>query len=424
MCLSTRVYPSLPESTRIVVDSGRLDYNCRMDPMTNPFSPGAGAPPPELVGRGPILEAGRILFGRVRLKRPAKSLLLTGLRGVGKTVLLNELERLADAAGYCTASMEAHEGKPLASLLTPELRRVLYKLDRVKGAGVQVRRAWSVFRSFLSVVKLKAGEVEVGLDVVPEKGTADSGDLEADLPDLLVAIGEAAEARGTAVALLIDEIQYFRAKELGALIMGMHKLQQRQLPLVLLGAGLPTLPALAGESKSYSERLFDFPTVGALSAEDAAKVLRDPAHEAGVIFESGALDEVYQQTQGYPYFVQEWGYQAWNHAAASPITAVLLRQATARVIERLDQNFFRVRYDRLTPGEKDFLRAMAELGPGQHRTGEIARVLGVKQKSLGPRRADLLAKGMIYSPAHGEMAFTVPLFDEFLKRAIPDFPLA
>jgi hypothetical protein len=392
-----------------------------MDPITNPFSPGAGSPPPELVGRGQILETGRVLFGRIRAKRPAKSMLLTGLRGVGKTVLLNELERSAEVAGFLTASVEAHEGRSLPELIVPPLRSLLHKLDFLSGAGQVVRKAWAAFRSFVGVVKLSAGEVEMGLDVSPQRGTADSGDLELDLPELLVAVGEAAEASGWGVALLIDEVQYFSAKELSALIMGMHKLQQRQLPVVLLGAGLPTLPALAGESKSYAERLFDFPIVGALSAEDAARALADPAREENVLFEPAALDEVFRLTRGYPYFLQEWGYQVWNHAQASPITAADVRAATPAVIDQLDRNFFRVRYDRLTPGERDFLRAMAELGPGPHRTGDIASKLKVKLTSLQPRRAKLIAKGVIYSPAHGDMAFTVPLFDEFMKRAIPDF---
>ena len=223
------------------------------------------------------------------------------------------------------------------------------------------------------------------------------------------------------MALFIDELQYLRQKELGALILAMHKVQQHQLPLVLLGAGLPLLPGLAGESKSYAERLFSFPDISALSADDTAKALQDPASAAGVGFEQAALDEVFRQTQGYPYFVQEWGYQAWNRADSSPITLQTVRGATATVVARLDQNFFRVRYDRLTPGEKNFLRAMAELGGGSHRTGDIADTLKVKVTSLGPVRARLIKKGMIYSPAHGEMAFTVPLFDQFMIRAIPKF---
>lgn len=392
-----------------------------MDPISNPFSPGAGAPPPELVGRDPLLEQARILLGRVKQKRPEKSLLLTGLRGVGKTVLLNEIERMAKAAGYQTILIEAHEEKPLGELIYPALRGLLYELDRAAGAGDKVKRGLAVLRSFIGSIKLTVGDVALGLDIEPAKGTADSGDLEIDLPNLFVAIAEAAEERGSAVAILIDEIQYLSQKELGAIIMAMHRMQQKQLPLVLLAAGLPVLPGMAGESKSYAERLFNFPDIGALSAVDAAKALRDPAREAGVEFREDALQEVYRLTRGYPYFIQEWGYQSWNMASASPITLQIVRDATPEVMRRLDRNFFRVRFDRLTPGEKNFLRAMAHLGPGNHRTGDIAATLGMSVKGIGPVRSKLIKKGMIYSPAHGDMAFTVPLFDEFMVRAIPEF---
>ena len=390
-----------------------------MDPIKNPFSPGAGSPPPELAGRDPLLEQARVLLGRVKQKRSEKSMLLTGLRGVGKTVLLNEIERLASAAGYRTISIEAHEDKPLGTLIAPSLRRLLFDLDRIAGAGVKAKRGLAILRSFIGSLKLSVNDVAIGLDIEPEKGTADSGDLEIDLSDLLVAVAEAAEDRESAVAVFIDEIQYFSRKELGALIMAMHKVQQRRLPLVLLGAGLPILPRLAGESKSYAERLFSFPEIGALSKEDATKALREPVEAVGVSFDPPALAEVFRLTKGYPYFLQEWGYQAWNRAAAGPIGARTVRDATATVVARLDQNFFRVRFDRLTPSEKSFLRAMAELGPGAQRTGDIAGTLGVKITGLGPVRAKLIKKGMIYSPAHGDMAFTVPLFDEFMIRAMP-----
>jgi hypothetical protein len=394
-----------------------------MDPIKNPFSPGAGAPPPELVGRDPILEQARILLGRIKARRAEKSMLLTGLRGVGKTVLLNEIERLAAAAAYRTISLEAHEDKPLGPLIASNLRTLLYELNRLAGAGDKVRRGLAVLRGFIGALKVTVGEVSVGLDIDPEVGTADSGDLEIDLPHLFVAVAEAAEERRCAVALFIDEIQYFNQKELGALIMAMHKVQQRQLPLVLLGAGLPILPGLAGESKSYAERLFSFPEIGALSAADSAKALREPAKAAGVILAPAALQDIFRLTRGYPYFLQEWGYQSWNLAAASPITLADVNSATPAVISRLDRNFFRVRFDRLTPSEKNFLRAMARLGPDAHRTGDIAETLGVKVTSLGPVRAKLIRKGMIYSPAHGDIAFTVPLFDEFMVRAMPTFTL-
>src|SRR5665213_3750609 len=390
-----------------------------MDPIANPFSPGAGSPPPELVGRNPLLEQARILLGRTKQRRPEKSLLLTGLRGVGKTVLLNEIERLARGAEFHTITIEAHEDKPLGPLLAPHLRSVLYELDRIAGAGDKAKRGLRVLRSFVGVLRIKYHDIEVGLDVDPELGSADSGDLEIDLPRLFVAIGEAAEERETAVAVLIDEIQYLDRTELAALIMAMHKVQQRQLPVALLGAGLPILPGLAGASKSYAERLFSFPEVGALSKADASKALREPALVAGVVFEDDALEEIFRLTKGYPYFLQEWGYQSWNQAPTNTITLGVVVRATPTVIERLDQNFFRVRFDRLTPSEKRYLRAVAELGPGAHRTSDIAEILGVKVTSLGPVRAKLIKKGMVYSPAHGDMAFTVPLFDEFMRRAMP-----
>ena len=392
-----------------------------MDKIRNPFSPGAGSPPPELAGREGILEQARVLFGRVLMQRPEKSLLLTGLRGVGKTVLLNEIERIAQATGYRTILVEAHEGKPLAVLLAPHLRRLLFDLDRLKGAGDKARRGLSVLRSFIGAIKIKVGDIDFGLDIEPEPGSADSGDLEVDLPNLFMAVGEAAQERGVAVAILIDEIQYFSPAELSALIMAMHKMQQRQLPLVLIGAGLPILPGLAGESKSYAERLFSFPPVGPLPEPDADRALQDPMIDAGEAFEPAALHEIFRLTRGYPYFLQEWGYQAWNHAAASPIGLRVVKETSDLVSRRLDENFFRVRFDRLTPREKTYLRAMAELGPGPYRTGDIADKLAIKINTLGPVRASLIKKGMVYSPSHGEMAFTVPLFDEFMRRVIPSF---
>ncbi len=392
-----------------------------MDKIKNPFSPGAGSPPPEMAGRDTILENARVLLGRVRAKRPEKSLLLTGLRGVGKTVLLNDIERMAIDAGYRTLLVEAHEGKPLAVLLAPHLRRLLFDLDRLAGAGNKARRGIAVLKSFIGAINIKVGDFDIGLDIEPESGSADSGDLEVDLPSLFTAVAEAAEERQAAVAILIDEIQYFSTSELSALIMAMHKMQQRQLPLVLIGAGLPILAGLAGESKSYAERLFSFPEVGPLPEQDAFTAIQEPIRAAGESIEPGALQEIYRMTHGYPYFLQEWGYQAWNHAVTSPITVQDVRESCALVSKRLDENFFRVRFDRLTPREKNYLRAMAELGQGPYRTGDVADRLKVKINTLGPVRASLIKKGMVFSPSHGDMAFTVPLFDEFMRRAMPDF---
>jgi hypothetical protein len=390
-----------------------------MDPALNPYAPGAGTQPPELTGRANLLEAARIALTRTRNGLSTKSFILVGLRGVGKTVLLNRVEDQAREAGYLTSLIEAHEEKSLPALLLPELRRILLNLDRGEKVEAAVKRGIRVLKSFTKGLKVTLGEVEIGLDIDPEVGVADSGDLEADLPALFLALGEAARARKTAVAIIIDELQYLSESEFSALIMALHKIAQKGLPLLLVGAGLPQVVGLAGRSKSYAERLFDYPEIGPLSPADARLALVEPAERAGVVFQQKAIDAIYAKTQGYPYFLQEWGYQAWNHAVSSPINLATVHESHAIVSRRLDENFFRVRFDRLTPREKKFLRAMAELGAGPHRTGDIADKLKAKINTLGPVRASLIKKGMIYSPSHGDMAFTVPLFDEFMRRAMP-----
>jgi hypothetical protein len=391
-----------------------------MDPVRNPFAPGAGTPPPELTGRDEILEKARVTLARIRLRRSAKSLLLVGLRGVGKTVLLNRIRQVAEAEGYLVELIEAPEQKNIAELLVPALRKILLRLDDYRNVSDKVKRAIRTLKSFVGAVKLTYGEIEIGLDIDAERGAADSGDLERDLQDLFVAVGEAALARDTAVAIVIDELQYLHEKELSALIMAVHRVAQNQLPLALIGAGLPQLVGLTGDSKSYAERLFEFPEVGPLTDSDAKRALTEPAQREGVIFEPKALAEILRVTQGYPYFLQEWGYHAWNVAEASPITVSVIQRTNQIATERLDESFFRVRFDRLTPAEKRYLRAVAELGPGQHRSGAIADILGVKVNQVGPVRSSLIRKGMIYSPQHGDTAFTVPLFDQFMRRAIPN----
>mgnify|MGYP001563647717 FL=1 len=393
-----------------------------MDEIRNPFSPGAGTPPPELAGRSALIDRIKLLLARVREGRPEKSALLVGLRGVGKTVLLNELENLAEQVGYKTILVEAHESKSLTALLAPSLRKLLLSLDRMENVSNKVRRGLRVQKGFVNGVKITLGDLEIGLDIEAEAGTADSGDLEADLPELFIAVAEAAQDRKIPVAILLDEIQYLSAKELSALIMAMHKMAQKRLPLVLIGAGLPVLAGLAGDSKSYAERLFDFPEVGPLAPDDARQALREPAQKEGADFTDEALDEIIRLTQGYPYFLQEWGYQSWNYAPQSPVQLADVKRATPRIIERLDANFFRVRFDRLTPREKNYLRALAELGAEPQRSGDVAAVLGVKVQTVAPLRDSLMKKGMIYSPAHGDTAFTVPLFDTFMKRAMPQLP--
>jgi hypothetical protein len=392
-----------------------------MDAVDNPFSPGAGSPPPELAGRDELLEQARITLGRIKAGRFEQSMMLVGLRGVGKTVLLNRIRELAEADGYLVVMVEGTESRSLPALLIPALRQLLLQLDAFKDLSSKVKRGMRVLRSFISAVKLKVGDVEVGLDIDPEKGAADSGDLESDLADLFLAIGEAAQDRGRSVAVIIDEIQYLDETEMSALIMAMHRLSQRQLPFTLVAAGLPQLVGLAGRSKSYAERLFQYPAVGPLTDDDARAALRDPLAQQQVQITDRALDELVKVTGGYPYFLQEWGYQVWNAANASPIDIDVVQRATASAIRKLDQSFFRVRFDRLTPREKDYLRALAELGDGTHRSGDVADLLGVKVQSVAPLRSGLIRKGMIYSPHHGDTAFTVPLFEDFMRRTMPDW---
>ncbi|MFM1979498.1 MAG: hypothetical protein RLZ68_763 [Pseudomonadota bacterium] len=393
-----------------------------MNPLTNPFSPGAGNQPPELAGRSELLRRVEILLARTKAGRTEQSMFMVGLRGVGKTVLLNKVREMAQAQGYQALLIEAHESKALPNLLLPSLRQTLFALDRMQNVSQKVKRGLRVLRSFIGAVKVKVGDAEFGLDIDPETGSADSGDLEADLAELFVAVGEAAADRQTAVAIIIDELQYMTELEMSALIMATHRVSQRNLPLVLIGAGLPQLVGLAGKSKSYAERLFTYPELGALSLADASLALQGPVATQGVSFTPEALAEVFRVTQGYPYFLQEWGYQSWNMAGQSPIDEDLIRQTTVASTARLDQSFFRVRFDRLTPREKDYLSALAELGTGNQRSGGVAERLGVKVQTIAPLRSSLIKKGMIYSPAHGDTAFTVPLFDQFMLRTMPDGP--
>jgi hypothetical protein len=389
-----------------------------MDPIRNPYSPGAGTPPPALVGRDALIESFGVAVQRAKRGRPGQSLMPIGLRGVGKTVLLNRFIEEADKLGAYAVLIEAPEDGNLRQLLAKEARRLLLNMDRIGALSQKVKRALRIFKSF-SLKLGPDGSLSAGIDVDPEVGAADSGILADDVTDLFVALGEAAKDRSSALVIAIDELQYLSEEELGALIMGVHRTTQLQLPLVLVGAGLPQLPGLAGNAKSYAERLFTFPEIGPLTPADAYQAVARPAEAAGVSIESAAIDSIRTHTHGYPYFLQEWAYETWNLAVGDEIRAADVELARPRVIEKLDSNFFRVRFDRLTPTEKQYLHAMAELGPGPHRSGEIARKYGAKVESVGPLRSGLIRKGMIYSPAHGDTAFTVPLFDEFLMRAIP-----
>ncbi len=386
-----------------------------MDPLDNPYRPGAGTPPPALMGRNRLIDAFGVTVRRALAGQPGKSLVPIGLRGVGKTVLLNRFREIAEQEGFQVAAIEAPETGDFRMLLAVWLRKVLLRIDR-SGGTKAVLRAMGVLKAFS--LNLPDG-ASVSLNVAAIGGEADSGLLAEDLTDLLVAVGEAARSKQTGVLLAIDEVQYLSAEEFGALITAIHRTTQLDLPVVLVGAGLPQLPGLAGEAKSYAERLFEFPMMSDLGPEDARDALSVPAEARGIDIEPEALDLVVQEAGGYPYFLQEWGSHVWNQATGSPVTAADVQAVRQTVIDHLDNNFFLVRFDRLTPKEKHYLRGMAELGPGPHRSGDIAAQLGVSVESVAPRRKQLIGKGMIYSPSHGETAFTVPLFDSFLRRAMP-----
>ena len=389
-----------------------------MDRRRNPYAPGAGLQPPDLAGRDNLLDEASIDMDRVLDGRPTKSMILLGLRGVGKTVLLNRLHGIAEEKGFRTARIEAPEDGMLPQLLAPELRQVLYSLDLKAGTGHKVHRAASVLRNFVAAFKVKVGDIEIGID--PARGHADSGNLEQDLPDLLVAVCEAAKERKVALGIFLDEAQYLSSEELASLIIACHQVAQRNLPLLLVGAGLPQIAALAGNAKSYAERLFTYPEVGPLDAEAAREALANPARIEGVEFHLDAIEEILRVTERYPYFIQEWGFHAWNYAAASPIQSAHVRAATPGVIAHLDANFFRVRFDRLTQLQQKYLRAMDELGSGPFQTHNIAATLGVEATAVSPVRKQLIIKGMVWSQRHGETAFTVPLFSEFMKRQMPN----
>jgi hypothetical protein len=390
-----------------------------MDPVRNPFAPGAGTPPPELAGRDELRATLRIALERARIGRPAKSAMLVGLRGVGKTVLLDRVREDAEAAGIHTVRIEAPEGRSLPSLLAPQLRQALLRLSQIEKAKDFAVRGLRALAGFAKMLKVTYADIEVGFDYEPEPGLADNGDLEHDLQALFEQVGLAARAAETALAIFIDELQYVEEPQLAVLITAMHRTEQRRLPVVLVGAGLPQLRGQMGNAKSYAERLFDFPTIGALPPEPARLAIERPLSGESVSITPEAMDLILEVTKGYAYFLQEWGSHTWLAAKQSPILPVVVRQASVTAIAALDESFFRVRFDRLTPKEKKYLRAMAELGPGPHRSGDIAESFEAAVSSLAPTRSSLIAKGMVWSPNHGDTAFTVPMFDEFMKRIMP-----
>ena len=390
-----------------------------MDPIRNPFAPGAGTPPPELAGRDELRAALQISLQRTRLGRPAKSAMLVGLRGVGKTVLLDRIRLDAEAAGIHTIRVEAPEGRSLPAMLAPQLRQALLRLSALDAAKDYAIRGLRALAGFASKLKATYNDIEVGFDFDAEPGLADNGDLEHDLQALFEQVGIAAKAAGTAVAMFVDELQYVEEDQLAALITAMHRTEQRQLPIILVGAGLPQLRGQMGNAKSYAERLFDFPDIGPLPEDAASRAIVLPIQSEGADIEDNAVQRILALTQGYAYFLQEWGSHTWRVAQASPITLQDVEVASAQAIAALDESFFRVRFDRCTPKEKRYLRAMAELGTGPHRSGDVAACFNAKVSSLAPTRSSLIKKGMVWSPNHGDTAFTVPMFDAFMKRIMP-----
>ena len=385
-----------------------------MDPYRNPFAPGAGSRPPELAGRDVVLEHARVSCGRAINGRSARSMMLLGLRGTGKTVLLNEVGKIAAQAGLLVSKVESPEEESLARLLYPEMRKVMRSLSTVEAAKQIANRGLKGLRGFASIFKIDIAGVEVGVE--PEPGLADSGNLQYDLPDLFNVIGRAAQAAGKGWILLIDEVQYLNEADLRALIVSMHKMSQEGLPVLLVGAGLPQVARLAGEAKSYAERLFLYPEINALDADAAAQAVLKPILDEEASIAEAALQEIVVRTKGYPFFLQEWASTAWNCAEGPEISLDDVVQSYSETLALLDAGFFRVRIDQLTPSEVLFVRAMSELGDGPYAVGDIAKAMGRTQSSLGPIRAKVIAKGMAYSTDHGVLDFTVPLFAEFMRR--------
>ena len=392
-----------------------------MEHRDNPYTPGAGTTPPALTGRAAELGRFETLLERLERGRPEQSQIVTGLRGVGKTVLLNSFQRTAEDRRWATVEAEIDSRTALAPLMTRLGRQALYRIDGPKRWGDRARRAASVLRSFTLTVD-PSGSVTIGAnnEIEPASGHADSGVLADDLTELFLALGEAAREREIGVIFLLDEVQFLSREDLEALILAVHKCSQRAVPVTLVAAGLPQIPRLAGEAKSYAERLFNFPEIGRLREEDAHAALSDPADQLGVTWERDALALAFEYTEGYPYFLQEVGSAAWETGVDNRITPEDVRVALQDVEAKLDQSFFRVRVERCTELELAYMRAMAELGPEPKRSGDVAVTLGYERsEQLGPTRAGLINKGLLYTPGHGLAAFTVPQFDKFMRRYMP-----
>ena len=387
-----------------------------MDPRTNPYAPGAGTKPPALVGRDEQIESFDILLERLENGYAEKSMMITGLRGVGKTVLLDVFREKAEERNWATVEWEVEKTTSLESKIATQTRRALLQIAPKARWTDRAKRAAAILKSF-TITFNPDGAVTAGLNVDALAGVGDSGALSEDLSDLFVALGEAARERSTGVIFLLDEIQYLQSRELEALITALHKCSRRSLPITLVGAGLPQVPRLTGEARSYSERLFEFPTIGRLTLEsDARDALTLPASDLGIEYQEPAVDFVVEYTQGYPYFLQEYGKLLWDEASESPITGDDATQVLPLVEAKLDQSFFRVRADRATNLELKYLCAMAQLGAEAQRASAVAGRIGRTSEQAGPIRSRLIDKGLLYTPEHGYAAFTVPQFHKYLLR--------
>jgi AAA ATPase-like protein len=388
-----------------------------MDALSNPYTPGAGTKPPALTGREEQFRHFDLLLGRLERGRPERSMLITGLRGVGKTVLLTTFEDMALGRGWFPALSEIRHDTELRLLMARMSRRVLLAMSRAERVKERARRTLGVLKAFS--VRTPEG-FELSIDVDALTGTADSGDLEEDLSDLLVELGQTARDAGSGVIFLLDEIQFLDQRSLEALISALHRVAQRELPLALVGGGLPSIPRLAGEAKSYAERLFTFPRIGSLGEAAATDALVLPAREEGVEYEGLAVERILELSEAYPYFLQEYGRHVWQVAAESPIGTGDVERAHPNVQADLDEGFFTVRFERATAAERRYMAAMAALGDGPQESGQVARRLGFAETAkTSVIRSNLIDKGLIFSPEYGLVDFTVPHFAEFMRRNFP-----
>ena len=389
-----------------------------MDRLRNPFTPGAGALPPELAGRSGIIEDGRVLYGRSLLCRYEKSLLLTGLRGVGKTVLLKHLAENARQGGVVPVVVEVRNAEGDFEELALRIKAALCTIDFKSGVKAAVNNAFSVLRNFVRTFSINIGDFGIALETA--QGVASSGKMELDLSEVLLACARAAKESNTAIGLYIDELQNLQMEAMRGIIVALHYSAQESLPLYLVGSGLPSIRVLVGKSKTYAERMFNYLEIGALDEGDVDLAITVPLNNNGLHIEADAISEVCRMTRGYPYFLQEYGYQIWNAAQVSPITLADVKRIAPVVQTRLDSNFFDVRFDRISNREREFLRAMADF---PHETAisttDVANAMGRSMGALSPIRASLIAKGMIYSPSYGKVAYTVPMFADYMLRTMP-----